>query len=220
LREVFSRWGLPDVLQMDNDARFVGSCRREWPGLLLLWLIGLGIRPHINRVYRPTDNAIVERNHQSWTAHVVVGQHYASEAELQGATDAAFADRLRYLPSRNRRCGGRPPAVAFPQLYEPRRPYSLEQEAALFELGRVDAYLAGWRWERTVDSSGQISLADRNHRVGVAYRGQMVRVQFEPASRECVARLAEGSEVMRKRLEEFEAEQICGRADTTLAAGV
>jgi len=65
LRALFCRWGLPDALRMDRDAVFVGSCRLEWPGTLLLWLIGLGVQPIINRAYRPTDNAIVERNHQT-----------------------------------------------------------------------------------------------------------------------------------------------------------
>ena len=65
LRALFCRWGLPDALRMDRDSVLVGSCRLEWPGTLLLWLIGLGVQPIINRAYRPTDNAIVERNHQT-----------------------------------------------------------------------------------------------------------------------------------------------------------
>lgn len=215
LRLVFCQWGLPDVLQMDNDARFIGSCRREWPGVLLLWLIGLGVRPHINRAYRPTDNAIVERNHQSWMAHVVVGQEYRELAELQAATEQAFADRLEALPSRSQGCGGQVPLVAFPQLREPRRAYGLQQEGELFSLERVEQYLAGWEWQRTVDSCGKLSLANRNHMVGVSYRGQVVRVVFEPASRECVGRLADGSEVLRKRLVEFEEGHIRGLTPTT-----
>ncbi len=215
LRLVFTQWGLPEVMQMDNDARFIGSCRREWPGQVLLWLIGLGVQPHINRVYRPTDNAIVERNHQTWTAHVVVGQQYADVAALQAATDQAFADRIDLLPTRNPRCGGQPPSVAFPTLREPRRHYDPAHEADLFDLARVDAYLAGWRWERTVDRSGQISLANRNYRVGTSYHGQIVRVQFEPTTRACVGRLIDGTEVLRTHLVEFEADHICGRIPTT-----
>lgn len=211
LRLVFTQWGLPDLIQMDNDARFIGSCRHDWPGLLLIWLVGLGIQPHINRVYQPTDNAIVERNHQTWTAHVVVGQQYAEPGALQQATDQAFADRIDSLPTRNRRCGGKPPGVAFPMLRQARRAYTPAQEEQLFALKRVDDYLAGWRWERTVDSTGQISLADKGRKIGSAYRGQVVRVAFEPASRECVGRLVDGREVWRGRLQEFEAEHICGR---------
>jgi hypothetical protein len=62
LRRVFAQWGLPDALRMDRDAVFIGSSRLEWPGLLLCWLVGLGIRPIINRSFRPTDNSLVERS--------------------------------------------------------------------------------------------------------------------------------------------------------------
>jgi len=176
----------------------------------LLWLIGLGVQPHINRVYRPTDNAIVERNHQTWKAHVVVAQSYADVAALQAAADAAFTDRIDALPTRNPRCGGLPPSVAFPQLRTPRRPYDPTQEATLFDLTRVDAYLAGWRWQRTVDSAGKISLADRNYRVGTAYAGQVVQVQYDPTERVCVGRLADGTEVLRQAIPEFAGDWICG----------
>jgi hypothetical protein len=45
LRRVFTQWGLPDAVRMDRDPLLVGSARLEWPGLLLLWLIGLNIVP-------------------------------------------------------------------------------------------------------------------------------------------------------------------------------
>ena len=61
LRQVFARWGLPDAIRMDRDPIFVGSTRLEWPSTLILWLLGLGIQPIINRAYRPTDNAKVVR---------------------------------------------------------------------------------------------------------------------------------------------------------------
>ena len=101
LRALLCRWGLPDALRMDRDAVFVGSCRLEWPGTLLLWLIGLGVQPIINRAYRPTDNAIVERNHQTWQAHVLEGSAYTDLIAVQAATEQAFADRREALPSRS-----------------------------------------------------------------------------------------------------------------------
>ena len=67
-----------------------------------------------------------------------------------------------------------------------RRPYRVEQERDLFDLRRVDAYLAQWEWQRQVDETGKISLANRNHRVGRRYRGQVVKVRFDPETREFV----------------------------------
>jgi len=175
LRALFTRWGRPDVLRLDRDPLFVGSTRLEWPGTLLLWLIGLGVQPIINRAYRPTDNAIVERNHQTWYAQVLDGPAYPSLDAIQAATEQVFADRRERLPSRHPGCGGRPFLVAFPALQTPRRAYRTADEAQLFDLARVDAYLADWMWRRTVDSTGQISLADRNYHVGSAIVGRASR---------------------------------------------
>ena len=197
LRQVFARWGLPDSIRMDRDSVFVGSSRLEWPGTLLLWLIGLGVQPIINRAYRPTDNAIVERNHQTWQAHVLSGEVYASLNAVQVATEQAFADRREQLPSRHAGCDGRPFLVAFPALLEPRRFYRIEEEGQRFDLAIVDAYLADWVWRRTIDSTGQISLANHNYRVGMPYRGQSIKVVFDRSDRTFVGRLATGQEVGR-----------------------
>lgn len=210
LRQVFAQWGLPLAIRLDRDPVFVGSPRLAWPGLVLLWLVGLGVQPLVNRAFRPTDNAIVERNHQTWTGQVVVDQHYADVAALQAATDAAFADRRTALPSRHAGCDGRPFLVAFPALGQVRRPYTPAQEAQRFDLTRVDAYLAAWRWQRRADSTGKISLNNRNYSIGHTYRGQVIRVQFEPASRACVCRLADDQEVGRFDLPELHQEYLLG----------
>jgi transposase len=208
LRQVFTHWGLPQALRMDRDPVFVGSVRLEWPGLLLLWLRGLGVQPVINRAFRPTDNAIVERNHRTWAEQVLLEQPYESLDQVQHATECSFADRREYLPSRNAHCGGHPPATAFPTLNIPRQSFGVEQEAALFDLQRVDAYLSEWEWRRSVDSMGKISLAGRIHYVGKAYRGQMVKVRFEPQTREFVCSRPDGAEVTRLTLYEISKEYI------------
>jgi transposase InsO family protein len=210
LRVVFTRWGLPDTLRLDRDPLFVGSARLEWPGTLLLWLIGLGVQPIINRAYRPTDNAIVERNHQTWYAHVLDGVAYPSLEALQTATEQAFADRREHLPTRHPGCAGRPFLVAFPALQTARRPYCAAEEAQLFDLERVDAYLAEWRWRRTVDSRGQISLANHNYRVGSTYQGQSISVQFDPTSRMFVGQQADSQEVRRWSVPDVEPGYIRG----------
>ena len=210
LRALFCRWGLPDTLRMDRDAVFVGSCRLEWPGTLLLWLIGLGVQPIINRAYRPTDNAIVERNHQTWQAHVLEGSVYAELSEIQAATEQAFAARREYLPSRHAGCERRPFLVAFPQLAKPRRPYVEAEERAHFAVARLDAYLSEWKWRRTVDVRGQISLADRNYKLGTAYCGQSVRVCFDPSDRRLVCAEASGQELRRVQVPELEVDYILG----------
>jgi len=210
LRQVFSQWGLPDAIRMDRDPIFVGSTRLEWPGLLLLWLIGLAVQPIINRAYRPTDNAIVERNHWTWEQQVVLGQTHLSLASVQQATDQTFSERRHELPSRHAGCAGQPFAVAFPSLLKPRRPYSLAEEADLFDGARVRAYLAEWQWHRTVDSTGKIALANRNHLVGRAYRGQIVKIGFDPTDQRLVCRLADQQVVAKLELPEATPEYLMG----------
>jgi hypothetical protein len=210
LRSLFCGWGLPDTLRMDRDAVFVGSCRLEWPGTLVVWLIGLGVQPISNRAYRPTDNAIVERNHQTWQAHVLEGAVDAELSEIQVATEQAFADRREALPARHAGCARRPFLVAFPQLAEPRRVYDAAEERASFKVEQLDAYLSEWRWRRTVDSRGQISLADRNYKVGAAYCGQSVRVHFDAVDRQLVCVAANGQVLGRMQVGELEVEYILG----------
>ena len=98
--------------------------------------------------------------------------------------------------------------VAHPELLIPRRSYSREEKASLFDLRRVDQYLAQWEWRRRVDSTGQISLADQNQRVGRCYQGQMVKIRFDPTTREFVCRTVEGKEIHRFTLAEVSAEYI------------
>ncbi len=113
LRQVFAQWGLPDRLRMDRDPIGVGSSRLEFPSVLLLWLVALGITPVINRPHRPTDNAQVERCNGIWVEQVARGPQPPTWTALQAQTDAAWYDRCHCLPSRNPACAGRPPPAPF-----------------------------------------------------------------------------------------------------------
>jgi len=179
LRRVFAHWGLPDYLRMDRGSVFVGSTRLEWPSPLLLWLVGLGITPLINDPGRPTQNARVERYNRTWQNHVADGANYTSQTAAQQACDTARGERLRDLPSRNPACRGQPPLLAQPALALPRRRFVPQQEAALFDMERVALYLAEWRWLRTVDQVGTISLGNRNCYVSRQHCHQAVVVHYD-----------------------------------------
>jgi hypothetical protein len=196
---------------MDRDALFIGSSRFEWPGLLLCWLIGLGVQPIINRSFHPTDNALVERSHRTWKSDVLVGGRYLDLLAVQVASDRALEDRRLYLPSRHRGCHDQPPAVAFPGLSHPRRIYQTEQEQALFDLGRVDAYLAQWDWRRLVDGEGKICLAGYSISVGRRHRRHVVKVRFDPSPREFVCSGVTGEELARSTLVEVSLDYILGK---------
>jgi hypothetical protein len=210
LRQVFTQWGLPDSIRMDRDSLFVGSPRLEWPGILLLWLVGLDAQPIVNRAYRPTDNALVERSHRTWKGDVLTGGSFVDLLALQERSEQALEDRRSHLPSRHKGCNHRPPAQAYPDLLVPRRRYSVEQERMMFDLQRVDAYLSHWTWRRRVDATGKISLANRNFLIGRSYRGQVVKVRFDPHERVCVCTLVDQTVVARLQVPEVSEDHILG----------
>jgi hypothetical protein len=210
LRMVFSQWGLPDQLRMDRDPLWIGSSRLEWPGTLLLWLIGLGVTPVINRPYCPTDNPHVERRNRIWNEHVCIGTTCQRLDQLQALTDQAWQDRRELLPSRNPNCAGQPPLIAHPELAQPRRPYQPDQEQHLFELQRVYTYLNQWQWQRKVDCLGSISIADFTRRVSPNHLGQIVKVRFEVATYEFVAAAMDGTELRRFTLPIISSDYIMG----------
>jgi hypothetical protein len=179
LRRVFAYWGLPEAMRMDRDALFVGSARLEWPGTLLLWLVGLGITPIINDPGKPTQNAHVERQGRTWKDHVAVGANYETLEAVQAASEQAWQDRLIALPSRNPACNGHPPLLAHPELASPRRPFAPDREADLFDFECVELYLADWVWPRRVDSGGKISLANQNVYIDQAFRNQTVEIVYD-----------------------------------------
>jgi hypothetical protein len=210
LRQTFATWGLPDQLKMDRAPVFVGSGRLEWPGVLLLWLVGLGVDPIINRPHRPTDNAQVERCNRTWNEQVALGLRTAPVPAIQAATDQAWQDRRECLPSRNPQCQGQPPVVAHPELLLPRRPYSPDDEARRFDMQRVYDYLSCWSWQRKVDPQGCISMADHNRRIHRGYCGQVVNVRFDPLTQVFVASAVDGTELRRFTLPVISPDYIMG----------
>jgi transposase InsO family protein len=180
LRAAFTQWGRPQQLRMDRDPLWVGSTRMEWPGTVLLWLVGLGIQPIVNPPGKPTDNAQIERLNRTWNQHVYRGQETLDPQALQQATDQAWQDRRQALPSNNRHCRRRPPLVAFPELLTAERPFHPDLETKVFEMERVYAYLSEWQWERKVDKTGSISVADFNRLVSRDHYRQIVKVRFDP----------------------------------------
>ena len=214
LRHIFTRWGRPQQLRMDRDPIWVGSSRLEWPGVLLLWLVGLDIIPIINRPGRPTDNAQVERLNRTWLEHVGLSHTSASPADIQQATNQAWEDRLFHLPSHNKHCDGLPPALVFPDLFVNQRTYDPDEECALFDLQRVYDYLATWHWQRKVDITGSISLHNTNRFVNKAYYGQIVNVRFDAQAHHFIVSAMDGTQLKTFILPSITTEYITGTGST------
>jgi transposase InsO family protein len=186
LRACFARWGtLPDEVQTDGEAIFVGQPQDSFPSRFTLWLIGLGIDHLVIRPGKPTDNAEVERCQRTLNEYAIVGNEGAGVTQLQHILDQAVYELAFELPSRAEGCGGVAPVIAHPELLVPRHPFQARHELALFDLKRVDSYLATFTWERKVGKTGQITIGGhhQHYSVGRAYARQHVLVRFDPTDR-------------------------------------
>jgi hypothetical protein len=175
-RRVFVRWGLPDRVRVDNG--YPWGTSRDLPSELALWLIGLGVEPIWIPPGQPTCNPKVERCNgltQQW-------------GELHRCTDCQQAARALDWVGRIQReeypaIRGRTRTAVFPQLSTPRRVYRRAHEEALWDLSRVDAFLARGCWTRRADGNGVISIYGHNRAVGRAWARQDVVVRFDASSR-------------------------------------
>lgn len=201
LRRCFARWGtLPDEIQTDGEPVLVGPHKDSFPSTFTLWLKGLGMQHLV--IHKVTSNAEVERCHRTVNDYAVIGNEDQTPEELQRTLDRS-TDELNFeLPSRAKDCAGRPPVVAHPELLQPRHPFQPEWELALFDLKRVDTYLATFTWRRIVDKNGKVSLGgkQRRYNVGRTYAGHEVTVRFDPTDRHFVFSEARASGKTIKRL--------------------
>ena len=185
-RIAFTQWGLPDAIQTDRASIFVDADPTPFPALLTLWWLGLGIEHRLIPRHTPQRNGSVERSHRTLNERTLVGQHFNDAHHLQAQVDADWHELNAKCPSRAKGCHGQPPLVAHPELLVPRRPYRPEWELDLFDLKRVDRYLASQTWTRTASQVGQVSLDGYRYGLGKAWAGQTVSVRFHLERRQFV----------------------------------
>ena len=161
----------------------------DLPTDLALWLIGLGVVPDWNPPRQPWLNPKVERNNgvtQRWVEISDCPDHATLRDRL------AWAGRMQreLYPARD----GRTRLETYPELTRILRPYSVETEPDLWQLSRVDAFLAGRSWDRRADRYGTIWVYNRGRCLGKAHAGKAVQVEFAPVTRHWVVTDASDSE--------------------------
>jgi transposase InsO family protein len=189
LRACFTQWGtLPDEIQTDGEP-VLAAAHVDLPTGFTLWLAGLGVRHHKIHSGRPTENGSVERGHRTLDAYSLQGQLHLSRIQLQAYLHQCREELNTGYPSRAKGCSGQPPLTAHPELLQPLHAYQPEYEALLFDLNRVDAFLAAFRWERKVGKMGQVTIGaeKENYFVGRAWARQNVQIRFDPEARDFVA---------------------------------
>lgn len=194
LRDAFSRWGLPDRLRTDRDLRLVAAGEYPVPMPFTLWLVGLGIDHEI--IQRVTQNGGVERFHRTWEGRLL-------DLEL-GPDWRAVQDYVNYevwrmnavLPSRGRGCQRRPPLLVYPEARLPRRYFTRRDELAIFQLERVETYLATGRWLRHTSAKGQFSFHSDRPNVSTTYARQVVVITFDRDTHQFEVRPAQSDKLL------------------------
>jgi hypothetical protein len=201
LRAAFTQWGLPDRIRLDNGHPW-GSWN-DLPRALPLWLIGLGVDLIWNDPRCPEENGKVERTQG-------VTQQWAEPPRCSDRTQ--LASRLQWAIQMQREVypaiQGQTRLEAHPALAQRRRPYTRAKEERLWQLSRVDAFLSRGVWRRLVSETGQISVYNRNYRVGRNHAGQEVSVRFDAGLRQWVVQDAGGDELARHQAEQLTYERI------------
>lgn len=182
LRLAFTEWGRPERLAVDRSSVFFDNrSKSPFPTVMHLWLLSLGVQVVFGRPHRPTDQAMVERMHQTWDRQVVSGQRFQNEKELFHRLESR-RDFLNYhMP-----CSAlddQPPLVAYPQALSNKRLYRPEWEAEIMDLQRVDTYLQQGEWFRKASNVGAVSVGGQVYVLGPEWKHQQVRVTYQPQGR-------------------------------------
>ena len=201
LRETFARWGLPKALRIDNGAPW--ATQSDVPSALALWLIGLGIKVLVNRPRQSTDNGIVERNHGVLANWVEAKEAPSLEAFARQLSWASQMQREVYpaIGAKNR-------LEAYPGLQKNERTYQVERETELWQIQRVETYLATKLWARRVDKVGRISLFSSDYSVGRKYRGQTLQIRYDLQSHDWLIENEQGLLLKRYPCQEISLENI------------
>jgi transposase-like protein len=193
LRQAFSEWGLPLEVQTDHDVTFVNSSDPGFPTLFTLWLVGLGLVHILSRPKRPTDQAQIERNHRTQGDFVWKDQTFEQISALQQALDYHRHSYNAYYPSQAKHCHGLPALSVFPTAHSTGRPYHPDLEWDLFDLSRVDAFLAQQVWTRKVASNRTVFLGGQYYSLAKEWKSLLISIRFSPLTRAFHFQSADGS---------------------------
>jgi transposase-like protein len=181
LRRAFVEWGMPLEVQTDREDVFVGAPQCYFPSSFTLWLAGLGITHVVGRYRKPTDQAHVERTHRTLGDMVWKDTQFSTLEQLQLALDDSRHRYNNELPVQASNCQGKPPLTVYPHAQHSGRPFHPSLEWNLFDLDRVDRYLSGFVWTRTVWSSGKVAVADTPTRLAEPMRARRFRCSLSQA---------------------------------------
>jgi hypothetical protein len=189
-RRLFTRWGLPRTVRVDNGHPW--GLNRGLPPALALWLIGLDVTVEWIDPGQPRQNPHIERGNgvtQQWAEP----SSCDTRSRLQSRLHKECAVQRERYPS----VAGMPRSEAYPGLRHSGRPYHAGDERRMWDLSRVDRFLAERTLYRRANARGAISVYNTPRYLGRAHRGAEVRVRFDPSDRQWVVSDLGGRELKR-----------------------
>lgn len=215
LRDAFTEWQtLPDEVRTDNELGLAGGPNDPFPGKLTLWLVGLGVAHRFIRPGCPTDQPQIERNHRTLDGFALDDEATADQSHLQHALDRERTVYNYHFPAQASDCAGRPPIIAHPELFKPRRYYEPNLELALFDMHRVYDYLATFTFQRRINASAQVSLGCRMYSLGKKLirdrQVATVLVRFDPNQKAWIFLTENQEELVRRSPKDLDVQTLTG----------
>jgi transposase InsO family protein len=176
--DLFVRQGLPQVVRMDRDVRFVSSpSGSDFPSALVRFCECLGVGVLLCDPHHPQQNGFVERYHRTYQQECLAVEQPASVEQVREVT-ASFAQHYNWSrPHQGHSCGNRPPRVAFATLPE------LPTVPDLVDPDRWLQVSDGLHLVRLVHRDGSVRVDLKSYYVGRALAGQHVALHLSAAKR-------------------------------------
>lgn len=185
LRLAFAQFGLPDQLQSDHASVFYDNTTPSpFPTRIHLWLAALGIELCYSRLHRATDQAYVERAHQTMVRQVIEGACFSGWDQLAQRLDQRRAVLNAFYPCTSLQ--GQAPLQAFPEAGGSARPYYAEKEPDMLDLERAFALIAQGSYFRRAAKNRTISLGAHIYYVRQATPRNEVRIAFDPDAKHLI----------------------------------
>jgi transposase InsO family protein len=178
IADLFMRQGLPQVVRLDRDGRFVGSpSGSDFPSALVRFCECLGVGVLLCDPHHPQQNGFVERYHRTYQQECLTVDCPGSVEQVREVT-AAFVQHYNWSrPHQGLSCGNQPPRVAFPTLPE------LPSVPDLVDPDRWLQVRDGLHLVRKVRRDGSIRVDLKTYYVGRALAGQHVALHLSAAQR-------------------------------------
>jgi transposase InsO family protein len=181
LRRAFTDYGMPKNIQADHGSLFhENNSKSPFPTRLHLWLVGIGIHFQHSRTYKPTDQAVIERTHQTMHKQLVRKTPYQSLEALQQTADERRNKLNTRIP-----CSGldnKTPMDSNPQAIHSGKFYQLDKESQLFNPERVNTFLEKLEWFRIVSKDNTFSLGKQVYYDNKLTPKTQIRIIFDAST--------------------------------------